>query len=234
MALTGLFYGRLMSTFLQLANALVELADISNTPLTTLQSVTGTNLRVKNWIINSWIDIQNLHNDWAFLRQDLSFATSSSQSYTLAAMSATNLRQYDQTSLRIYTTANGVSDEQPLTYMDWDSFKDTYLFGPRQSGRPVIFSVDPATKTLYLSANPGTGFTIVGYYYRTPVTLSADADEPACPSGYQMAIPYRALMKNAGFEAAAEVKQEAKENYGPLINDMRVDQLPELMMEGSL
>lgn len=221
-------------TFLELVNSLVELADISNTPLVTVQSVTGQNLRAKNWIKQAWIDIQNLHTDWLFLRQDLSFVTASSQSYTVAAMSATTLRRVDQESLRIFLTATGVADEQTLSFMEWPEFRDTYLYGTRQSGRPTCFSIDPSTKTIWLSANPGTGYTVVGYYFRSPITLSADTDEPAAPSEYHMAVVYRALLKYAGFEAASEVKQEAHENYGPLIDNLRIEQLPTFGMAGSL
>lgn len=221
-------------TFLELVNSLVELADISNTPLVTVQSVTGQNLRAKNWIKQAWIDIQNLHTDWLFLRQDLSFVTASSQSYTLAAMSATTLRRVDQESLRIYLTATGVADEQTLSFMEWPDFRDAYLYGTRQSGRPTCFSIDPATKSIWLSANPGTGYTVTGYYWRSPITLSDDSDEPAAPSEYHMSVVYRALLKYAGFEAASEVKQEAQENYGPLIDNLRIEQLPAFGMAGSL
>lgn len=221
-------------TYLELVNSLVELADISNTPLTTLQSQTGVNLRVRNWVKQAWVDVQNLHAEWAFLRQDLSFVSASSQSYTTTAMGATTLRKVDQDSLRIYLTATGVADEQPLSYLDWKTFRNTYLYGVRQTGRPVAYSIDPNTKTLWLSSNPGTGYTIVGYYWRQPIVLSADADEPACPTEYHMIVVYRALLKYAGFEAAGEVKQEAKENYGALLSGLMVDQLPQLDWPGSL
>lgn len=223
-----------MSTFLQLCVSLQELAGVTNSPMTTTSSQTGVNLRVVNWVKNAWIDIQNLHTEWLFLRQDLSFTTSSSQSYTTTAMSATTLRRMDNESLRIYLTATGVADEQPLSYMDWETFRNTYLFGTRQSGRPVCFSVDPATKTLWLNSNPGTGYTIVGYFWRSPVTLSANSDEPAMPSEYHMLVVYRALMKYAGFEAASEAKAEAVENYGPMMSALELNQLPDILMAGPL
>lgn len=221
-------------TYLELVNSLVELADISNTPLSTLQSQTGINLRAKNWVKQAWIDIQNLHSEWLFLRQDLSFVSSASQSYSLTDMGATTLRKYDTESLRMYLTATGVADEQYLIYQDWESFRNVYLYGARQGGRPNSFSFDPATKSLYFSSAPGTGYTTIGYYWRTPVSLSADADEPALPSEYHMVIVYRALMKYAGFEAAAEAKMESVENYSALMSALEMDQLPAIAMAGSL
>jgi len=223
-----------MSTYLQLCVSLQELAGVTNSAMTTTVSQTGTNLMVVNWVKNAWIDIQNLHTEWHFLRQDLSFTTSSSQSYTTTAMSATTLRAIDKMSVRCYLTATGVSDEQHLDYVEWETFRNVYLFGTRQSGRPVAFSIDPATKTMWLNSNPGTGYTIVGYYWRSPITLSANADEPAMPSEYHMLIVYRALMKYAGFEAAAEAKAEAVENYQPMMSALELNQLPEIIMGGPL
>ena len=221
-------------TFLELCVSLQELAGVTNSPMTTTVSQTGVNLRVANWVKNAWSDIQNLHADWYFLRQDLSFVTASSQSYDTTAMGATTLRKLDTESLRCYLTASGVANEQCLGYVDWDDFRNTYLFGTRQSGRPVCFSIAPATKTLYLNSNPGTGYTIVGYYGRTPVVFSANADVPAMPSEYHMLIVYRALMKYAGFEAAAEAKVEAIENYRPMLCAMEREQLPRVRLGGAL
>lgn len=221
-------------TYLELVNSLVELADISNTPLATVQSQTGINLRAKNWVKQAWVDIQNLNVDWNFLRQDLSFVSSASQSYTLTDMGATSLRKFDMESLRIYLTATGVADEQYVIPQEWGNFRNVYLYGARQTGRPNTFSIDPATKSLYFSSVPGTGYTTTGYYWRTPVTLSADADEPAMPDEFHMAIVYRALMKYAGFESAPEAKMEAVENYSALMSALELDQLPAIGMAGPL
>lgn len=221
-------------TFLQLVNSLFELADISNTPLTTVQSVTGVNLRAKNWIKQAWIDIQNLHDDWLFLRSDFSFVSSTSQSYATTTIGDTSLRKYDMESVRMYLTASGVDDEQYLIPQDWEAFRNVYLYGARQSGRPNSFAVDPATKTLYFNSIPGTGYTTAGYYWTKPIALSADADVPACPSEYHMAIVYRAMLKYAGFESAAEAKQEAIENYASLMSALSQDQLPAILMAGSM
>lgn len=224
---------------LELVNSLIELADITNTPLTTTLSQTGVNLRVVNWITQAWVDIQNAERYWNFMLKDLSFTTTSSQSYTLENMGCGTsdthpLKTLDRESLRIYLTASGVGDEQYLDWMDWQDFRDVYLFGTRQTGRPSCFSQDPATKSVYFNSAPGTGYTVVGRYWRTAVRLAADADEPACPSDYHMAIVYRALSKYAGFEAAPEVKSEAAENYAALMQALREDQTTTMGMAGPL
>lgn len=224
---------------LELVNSLFELADISNTPLATTVSQTGVNLRAVNWIKQAWIDIQNADKRWNFMLKDLSFVTSSSQSYTLTAMGCGSadthpLKTLDRESLRIYTTATGVGDEQFLDWMDWDDFKDVYLFGARQSGRPSCFSQDPATKSVYFNSSPGPGYTVVGKYWRTAVSLATDADEPACPPDFHMAVVYRAVSKYAGFKSAAEAKMEAIENYTMLMAGLREDQTAVMGMAGPL
>ena len=224
---------------LEIVNSLVELADISNTPLVTTISQTGINLRAVNWATKAWVDIQNADKHWNFMLKDLSFTTTSSQSYTLADMGcgasdANPLKTLDRNSLRIYPTAGGVGGEQFLDWYDWDDFRDMYLFGVRQSGQPSCFSQDPATKAVYFNSAPGTGYTVVGRYWRSAVQLAADADTPACPEDFHMAVVYRALSKYAGFEAAPEVKSEAAENLVPLMASLREDQTPAITMAGPM
>ena len=78
------------------------------------------------------------------------------------------------------------------------------------------------------------GYTITGDYFKVASELAATTDIPALPTQFHMAIVYRAILKYAGFEAAPEAKQEAKENYGPLIAALSADQLPEMMLAGAL
>lgn len=219
-------------TFLEIVQEVARLCGGTTAPTTTV-SQTGESLRFVNWVIRSWEDIQNMHVNWHFLRRPLSFTTSSSQSYTTAVMDATYpIHQLDYDSLRIYTTATGVSDEQHLEHIvSWDEFRDRYLFGARATGRPQYYSVDPSDKTLYLNSNPGTGYTIVGNFFRTPILWAAATDAaltPAMPSNFHMLVVYRAMLKYAGYEAAAEAKQEAAENFAPMLGALRRDQLPRI------
>jgi len=205
---------------------------LAGTPIpTTAVNQTGESLRLVNWVVRAWEDIQNLHTNWAFLRRPLSFVTANSQSYTLTDMGATTLRDLDHRSLRSYITATGVSTEQFLYPVKvWEDFSDQFLFGTRASGRPSHYCMDPGDKSLVFNSNPGVGFTIVGTFYRMPVLMALDADVPACPSNYHMIIVYWALMRYAGYEAASEVAMEANRNYKSLLSAMRKDQLPRITL----
>jgi hypothetical protein len=191
-------------------------------------------LRFVNWVIRAWEDIQNQHAQWNFLRKNLSFVSNGTQQYSLTDMGATDLRVLKDDSMRCYLTATGVADEQFLDPMPWEDFRNTYLYGVRQNGRPNTFSIDPADKSLWFDRIPPVGLTFVGNYFCKPVILALDADIPSMPDNFHMAIVYRAMLKYSGYEAAQEAKQEAAENYSSLMGALRVDQLPSLTLGGSL
>ena len=71
--------------FLEITKRTRELAGIAGTGPTTTLSQTGEMGRLVNWVKQSWIDIQNLHQTWNFMLTELSFATVAAQKdYTLA------------------------------------------------------------------------------------------------------------------------------------------------------
>ena len=215
-------------TYLELCQMTRELAGIPGTGPSTVVGQTGEMKRLVNWVAKSWLDIQNLHQSWGFLIKDLSFTTVASQGdYTLTNMGATDLRSLDQESLRCHQTSLGYTNKQYMERWDWQPFRDLYRFNNLVEGRPIRFSVDPANKNLCLAAIPDSvGYTITGRYRKQPVTLTADADVPDIPYAYHMLIVYWALSKYAGYEAAAEVKQEATENIHHLLPALEHDQLP--------
>jgi hypothetical protein len=100
------------------------------------------------------------------------------------------------------------------------------MYALTPTGRPLVFSVDPANKSVLLGPIPDiTDYTLRGKYWTKSIVLAADADIPACPDEYHMVIVYRALMKYAGYEAASEVKQAAVEEYSHLIRALEHNQL---------
>lgn len=223
-------------TFLEICQRTRELAGIAGTGPTTTVAQTGEMLRLVNWVKQSWIDIQNLQQTWNFMLADLSFTTTGSQGdYTPTQMGATNLRKLDVESLRCEITALGYQNRQFMDPCDWTQFRDAYRFNTLTENRPIRFAQEPKTNSLYLDAIPdATGYTITGRYWTKPVTLSADADEPAMPDEFHMLIAYWALSKYAGYESAPEAKQEAAENTARLLNALSVDQLPDITLECSL
>lgn len=215
-------------TFLELCQRTRELAGISgNGPISTLNQ-TGENLRVVNWTRQAWVDIQNRNATWAFLRKEFSFQTVPGQQvYTPAQAGMADVRELSETdTVRCFLTSVGVGDEQYMVPWGWPVFKDTYMYGLQVPARPVVFSVRPEDKAIALGAIPDQVYTVKGVYYARAAKLVAPSDVPTIPEQYDEIIPYRAIMKYAGYEAAPEVKAEARENYSQLMAALVHDQLP--------
>lgn len=220
--------------FLALCKATRELAGISGTGPTTTVGQTGEMGRVVNWVRQSWLDIQSLHKSWSFLYHDFSFTTTQSiGDYSLTAAGLTDLNVLDMKSLRCQRTDMGYQNRQFMEDWDWSNFRDMYRFNNLIEGRPIRFSVDPKDKSICLAAIPdAAGYTISGRYWIRPIALTLDTDTPAIPEYHHMLIPYWALSKYAGFEAAPESKQEALENKARMLSALESDQLPDISVGG--
>ncbi len=225
-----------MSTFLELCQELREQAGISGSGPTSVTGQTGEMLRIVNWIKKAYQKIQNLHQDWNFLRNDFSFQTiASTSTYTTTAVSLTEHGAWKTDSLRCYLTSAGVSDEQWLVYYPWEEFRDIYLFGDLRSsaGRPHSFSVKPDQSLIFYPV-PDAAYTVVGEYFKKAQELSANSDEPLIPEQYQDAIMWRALMFYATYESAPELFAEGQAEYRRVIAEMRLRELPPIGMGGPL
>lgn len=222
--------------FLELCQRTRELAGISGVGPSSTQAQSGEMLRVVHWVQSSWIDIQNLHKNWNFLYKDFSFSTTEGKGeYTPLEMGAQYLRMMDEATLRCYRTDMGILNRQFMDRWEFSAFRDTYRYNTLVQNRPTRFAVDPKDKSLWVASIPDASpYTIEGRYWSRPVALANDSDVPAMPDEYHMLIPYWALSKYAGLEAAPEAKAEAEQNKTPLLSALRNDQLPEMTLGGSM
>lgn len=236
-----------MSTYLELCQTLVREGAISGT-LSTTVGATGEHLRVTNWIISAWKDIQTMRDDWGFMRSSYfngggaSFTTVASTSrYTLGSGSGTvgvtaaNFTRWDRDSFRYYNTTSGVSSEVPMTWIDYDVWRDAYMLGAQQSVNtvPVVVAIAPDMTVCV----PPTlaGYTIRADYWRAPQVFSANADEPTgLPSRFHDLIWWKALKDHGYYKAAPEVLQRAREGYRDLMGVLQEQYRPEVYMEGAL
>jgi hypothetical protein len=220
-----------MSTFLQIVNQVREECGVSGPALTTLGgALSQTSTRVKNWVINAWIEIQRAHRDWNFLENSFSFATTPGvQEYTASAapVSIANFANWKRDTLRCYQTAVGVSDEQILPFMDWQTFRDVYQFGQQGTtqARPVCYTIGPR-KTLLLGPTPDVAYTVSGWYYHSPTTLVADADTPDVDAEYHELIVFKAMVKYGMYEAAPEIVARGQEQGDRVMAQLEADYLP--------
>lgn len=237
-------------TLLELCQAVVEEGGISGlTEFETAQNQTGEAGRVVKWVKRAWLAIQNLHDDWDFLRssnimgQGASFPTVAGQAiYPLGntvgtvGVLATAFTKWDRDSVRLHTTAVGVGDEQMLPYISYDAWRNGYMLGTQRQiqTRPAVVSISPA-KGICLGYPPTGIYTVTADYFMAPTQMSLDADTPTgLPAQFHMAIVWRALRRYGYYDAASEVIQDAESEYRKIMAPLEAKYLPEIGACGPL
>lgn len=204
-------------TFLQLVNRVRRECGVSGGELLTLQSgLTIEQTRFKDWVNDAWNDLQVMREDWLWMRAQFSFETGAGvQNYSLSDIGATDLGDWQRGSFRCYTTSVGPADEQILPFMEYQTWRNVYLYGTMRTTqtRPVVLTVMP-DRTLSTGPVPDGVYTILGEYTRAPVALAADSDAPSTsanplPERFQMIVVYRAMKAFATFAVAPEIYDRA-------------------------
>lgn len=223
--------------FLQLAQRLRQEAGISGTGPTTTIAQTGEMKRVCDWINAAWIDIQTTNRDWDWMRVSTTFPTVAGKTTyaPVADLALSDFGMWSRDSFRVYDTAAGMTSETYIAFQPYEVWRDTYLYGANRTttSRPSIVTITPA-KELAFGPITAAGYTIVGDYFKSPSELAADADLPAMPTHYHMAIIYRALMFYGAYENATEVYQHGQVEFTKLMYRMNLDRLPEIQFAGPL
>ncbi len=129
----------------------------------------------------------------------------------------------------------GLKSEVFMDYDDYDTWRDSYLYGALRlvETRPMRMSIAP-NKSLCLGPIPVAGYTILGDYFRVPSYMAADADIPGLPSQYHMAIVYKALISYGEYEESPAVVQRGTRNFTSFMRRLTNDRLPEVELCGAL
>jgi len=205
-------------------------AGISGTGPATVTGQTGEMKRVVDWILAADEDIQNEHATWRFLRESFDFVTiASNQEYTAASVSITDLASWIKRDIRVYTTLTP-SNESYLEYVDWDEFRAGYMFGASrtQEERPSIVSIKPNNSLMFWPTPNSALLTVDGEYYKTAVTMTADANTPQYPARFHMAAVWRGLMYYGDYAAAPEKYEKGEDEFNRLMRRLELDQLEEV------
>jgi len=225
--------GQKQMTFLQLLQRTCQKCGIArNTNPTTAVGQTGKALEMVNCVNNAWMDIQGKNQDWGWMRASTSFVTTAGQAtYTPAQAGTTNFGLWVKDSFRNYLTATGTDAEIIMRHVDYEDWRNLYQLGSNRTAtsQPVYVAITPA-KALGLGPVPAVGYTVTGDYFTCPTEMSADADIPALPVHYHMAIVYRAMMLYAPGDAAGEIYEEGKIEFNKLMRRIENDYLPEVEM----
>lgn len=200
-------------------------AGLSGTGPSAVTGQTGENKRIVDWVKSAWDEIQMYNPDWFWMRGSFSFSTiANDYDYTSSGAGiTTRFANWDMGSIRLYQTS--VDDEMSLPAILYQDYRTAFLTGLQTATRPVCCSVSPDNQLL-LGDKPDGAYVVRGDYFKTPQALAADSDTPEMPEQYHMAIVWRALMKYARYDAAAEIYQDARENYRRIMIQLNNKQMP--------
>lgn len=207
-----------MATFLELAQELRAQAGVGGTGPTNVETATGIELRLVNYIKNAWIHIQAHPKDWKWMwRPYLAPSPGGAPLQTII-----NTRDYlltDVDSLDVdtfisYLTATGVSDRQKMTYIPWESFQQKYSIVDESANRPINVARKPnGDLTLYPKPDV-TGYSIEFDYYKTPQILAVNGDIPELPLRYHQLLVFEALKRFGKASDAPEIVQLGEQEGG--------------------
>jgi len=111
-----------------------------------------------------------------------------------------------------------------LVYMPYADFRRRFLVLAPSTATPTHVTEAP-NGDIILGPTPDAAYPLVGDYYKSIQELTQNSDTPEMPAANHAAIIYRALMMYARYEAAAEIYQDASNNFDEEMSRLELDQL---------
>ena len=239
-------------TFLDLCQRTQQECGIAGNLLTTVQNQSGELLRLCSWVTDAWMEIQGQHQDHNFFRSTVTFPTDTTRtaySPANAGLTAGTFSQWAQDSARNYVTSTGITSEIFMEWMDYERWRDSYLYGATRTvrSRASVFSIAP-DKSLVFGPIFDNGYTVLIDYFIAPQPLINDSDTPTSVSAavgasgaqgtvpyfWNMLIVYKAMMSYGAYEHAPEVYNRGEAQSEKFNRRLLQDQLPQIHGPGAL
>jgi hypothetical protein len=173
---------------------------------TTPSTVTGQSgrlLKVVNWVSKAWTAVQNLHDDWLWMRAEFTGTIGmGSTRFTAASFNLARWSRWitDDCSMTLYKTSLGVVDEGVITFIAWQAWRTRYGRGLQVPNRPKEYSISPMGE-LCVGPVPDAPYTIRGEYQKSAQVLVANTDVPELPdTALHTVITWKALLLLAQFD----------------------------------
>ena len=219
-----------MATFLELCQSMMREAGISGS-IVSVTGQTGEAARVVNWIARAYNEVQLERSDWEFLRADVEFdTTAGTASYTAASADVASFGEwrFRSNGWRAYSAATGYADEQPVCYVPYDAFRNTYMYGTQRTaqGRPQAVTQKPDMSLMFWPV-PDAAYSIVGEQYRAPYTFTANADTPVFAARFHDVILWRAMMFYGEYEGDSTVFTSAQAKCQSMLARLEESYAPE-------
>lgn len=187
-------------TLLSLSQDLHRETGAAGVAPSSVASPTGEWARLINYIINADLEIQEMYEDWKFLRTEYSNAMSAGVN-TLAA--PTGVKFWDPKTFQIIEYGGAATDRYPIEVFEYDDIKSEVLDETTQEVPwRVIIMPDLSLK---LELVPDAAHTLYADYYVHPTAMSGNTSESAIPDAYRLVILGRALQMYGEFEGASEI-----------------------------
>lgn len=228
-----------MSTYLQLFQDAKRECRITGAAPTSVTGNAGVLDRLSNWIVDSYIEIQN-RCDWRWLRHTFTCTVSASdKTYSYGdctdSETASTITRFSRWWLndnldppKIYKTASGTNGEYWLSWTPWEHYKTIYEVGTGRTskGPPAHVTFDNLNRINLGPVFPDDDYTLTGDYQLSPQILSLDADEPEMPMQYHMLIVYMAMQKYGYMEGAQEVLMRGQAEGNRIMRQLEINQKP--------
>jgi len=193
-----------MSTYLELVRNTRILCGMQGTGPSSVATAQGPEEILAHFVRDSYIDIQNLREDWEWMEASGSFSTEADKD-TYNAMdiffsSTLPLKKYQKDSFIIEANRS----KRYLQFIDRNVLEAETL-NSTQTGVPTRFTIDPSTFSVILKDTPDGVYTVSFRYQKNPQILSADSDVPKLPLAFHKLIEYIATDKMSVYLGSPEI-----------------------------
>jgi hypothetical protein len=212
--------------FLQLAQRVRQEAGISGDGPTSVVNQTGEMKRVVDWTAEAWRKVQEYRTDWRWMRATATTTTVSGTNNYSPTGSSPNfgLTRWGRWIITSFYITDSSGQNRELVYMPYADFRRRFIVLAPSTAMPTHVTEAP-NGNIILGPTPDGAYPLVGDYYKNIQELTQDTDTPEMPAAYHAAIVYRALMMYARYEAAAEIYQDALNNFDEEMARLERDQL---------
>lgn len=207
-----------MSTFLELVVDLHRESGAAGAAPSTVVGQRGEYNRLVNWVKDADMYIQDLYENWKFMRMAYNEDTLLANNVLPAVQ---DVAWYDESTFKLIES--GETDENLIEVVEYDAIKseirDTLSSVPYR----VIIMPD---NSLEVDPIPNGAHTIKCDYYKNAVEMTANDSISVIPARFHKAILGYALMLYAGYENAKESMDQGERIFGTQISRLENSQLP--------
>lgn len=233
--------------FLQLCQATREWSGVTATAIGSVSGQVGKQLLIVDAVSDAWNQIQTRHQTWNWLRAEFSAALTAvappaEARYTAAALGITRFSNwvFDKVTgsdrhraMTLYLTSTGLSDEGEIMQIPWELWRRRYGRGSITAGRPTEWAAAPDRK-FCLGKPLDAAYTLKGEYWKGVQTMTANTDEPECPSEFHMGIVWLACLRLVEEDEADQLLFSRFENkHTEIMASLERSQLPVITIGGS-